>query len=115
MNHANEMSEDVERALKRLSNGNFTLLNQSTLLKGVNDDPLILKDLSEALFKNKVFPYYLHVLDKVIGAQHFDLSQDKAIEIHEELKNITSGYLVPKLTREVAFEKAKTWIHKESP
>ncbi|WP_440617018.1 EF-P beta-lysylation protein EpmB [Cysteiniphilum sp. 6C5] len=111
-NHANEINDDVTVALAALKNqSQFTLLNQSTLLKGVNDNAHTLKDLSEALFAVGVMPYYLHVLDKVKGAAHFDVDEITAKEIHTRLKSLTSGYLVPKLVREVAHEMAKTWIN----
>lgn len=111
-NHANEINDEVVTALSKLKNhAEFTLLNQSTLLKGVNDDAHILKALSEVLFAANVMPYYLHVLDKVKGAAHFDIDEVTAKEIHTKLKSLTSGYLVPKLTREVAHEMAKTWIN----
>lgn len=111
-NHANEIAGDVAEVLKALkNNAGFTLLNQSTLLRGVNDDANILKALSEKLFGEGVLPYYLHVLDKVKGAAHFDIDEKRAKKIHSELKELTSGYLVPKLVREVAYETAKTWIN----
>ncbi len=111
-NHANEINDDVIISLAALKNrSQFTLLNQSTLLKGVNDNAHILNALSEALFAAGVMPYYLHVLDKVKGAAHFDIDESTAKEIHTKLKSLTSGYLVPKLTREVAHEMAKTWIN----
>ncbi|WP_162902150.1 EF-P beta-lysylation protein EpmB [Facilibium subflavum] len=113
MNHPNEMAEDVAWGLSQLRNNHFTLLNQSTLLKGVNDDVAILKKLSESLFLHGVLPYYLHVLDKVQGAAHFEVPDDKAIVLHQALKSATSGYLVPKLVREIANEKAKTWLYAE--
>ncbi|WP_440993983.1 EF-P beta-lysylation protein EpmB [Cysteiniphilum litorale] len=111
-NHANEINDDVIAVLSTLKNhAGFTLLNQSTLLKGVNDNAHVLKALSEALFAAGVMPYYLHVLDKVKGAAHFDIDEKIAKEIHTKLKSLTSGYLVPKLAREVAHELAKTWIN----
>ena len=84
--------------------------NQSTLLKDVNDSAEVLKALSEKLFEAGVMPYYLHVLDKVNGAGHFEISDEEAMKIHDELKGATSGYLVPKLVREIAHEEAKTWV-----
>ena len=110
-NHANEISNDVVSVLKKLKNaGGFSLFNQSTLLKGVNDNVDALKLLSESLFYAGVIPYYLHVLDKVKGAKHFDIEYNIAKKIHNELKSSTSGYLVPKLVREIPNEHSKTWI-----
>ncbi|WP_239986702.1 EF-P beta-lysylation protein EpmB [Fastidiosibacter lacustris] len=112
-NHPNEIAQDVTIGLKKLQQIGFTLLNQSTLLKGVNDHPETLKALSEALFEAGVIPYYLHLLDKVKGAIHFDIEENKAKEIHAQLKSITSGFLVPKLVREIAHQRSKTWIGSE--
>ena len=111
VNHANEIAEDVIEALDKFKSVGFALLNQSTLLKGVNDDAYVLKNLSEALFLAGVMPYYLHLLDKVTGAAHFDIDEMKAKALHDQLKHITSGYLVPKLVREIAHEKSKTWMN----
>ncbi|MFZ9034619.1 MAG: EF-P beta-lysylation protein EpmB [Francisellaceae bacterium] len=110
MNHANEMDNEVIAVLKALSEAGVKLLNQSTLLKGINDDAWVLKDLSEVLFFNGVMPYYLHVLDHVKGAAHFAIADSEAKAIHTELKAISAGYLVPKLVREIADESAKTWM-----
>ncbi|WP_119328813.1 EF-P beta-lysylation protein EpmB [Cysteiniphilum halobium] len=111
-NHANEINDEVIIALNTLKKAaEFTLLNQSTLLKGVNDNVYVLKELSESLFAAGVMPYYLHVLDKIKGAAHFDIDTVSAKKIHTELKSLTSGYLVPKLVQEVAHETAKTWIN----
>lgn len=110
INHPNEIDDEVASVLQALKAIGVTLLNQSTLLKGVNDDVGVLKQLSLKLFENGVMPYYLHVLDKVQGASHYEISDDQARSLHQQLKNTTSGYLVPKLTREVAGELAKTWI-----
>lgn len=80
----------------------MVLLNQSVLLKGVNDDVDTLCKLSHALFDIGVMPYYLHVLDKVAGSAHFDLPIDRAIQIYWQLLEKLSGYLVPKLVQEMA-------------
>ncbi|WP_100551472.1 EF-P beta-lysylation protein EpmB [Caedibacter taeniospiralis] len=109
-NHGNEIAADVIGAFKQLKEAGFSILNQATLLKGVNDNAEVLKALSERLFEAGVLPYYLHVLDKVKGVQHFDVDEEKAKAIHHELKAITSGYLVPKLVREIAHQKSKTWL-----
>lgn len=109
-NHPNEIDDEVRQVLLALKCSGVTLLNQSTLLKRVNDNAEVLKELSERLFECGVMPYYLHVLDKVQGASHYEITDDEAKVIHQQLKNSTSGYLVPKLTREVAGEMAKTWV-----
>ncbi len=110
INHPNEIANDVITAISTLKSANFTLLNQSTLLKEVNDSVAILKKLSESLFMHGIIPYYLHVLDQVTGSAHFAITDNEATALHNKLKAETSGYLVPKLTRELAHEPAKTWL-----
>lgn len=109
-NHAREIDESVRQACRRLSAAGVTLLNQSVLLKGVNDNVEELAQLSEALFETQVLPYYLHVLDKVRGAAHFDLPEARALQLHRDLTARLPGYLVPKLVREVAGASAKTAV-----
>jgi EF-P beta-lysylation protein EpmB len=109
-NHAQEIDDSVRGACRQLAAAGVTLLNQSVLLKGVNDDVAALAELSEALFETQVLPYYLHVLDKVAGAAHFDLTQARAVQLHQELTARLPGYLVPKLVREVAGAPAKTAV-----
>lgn len=99
-NHPRELNADVKEAMQLLSHAGVTLLNQSVLLKGINDDATTLIQLSEALFDAGIQPYYLHVLDKVQGAAHFDLAHQQALKLHEEIAAHLSGYLVPKLVYE---------------
>lgn len=106
-NHAREIDASVERALKDLARVGTTLLNQSVLLANVNDSAAALIELSEALFAAGVLPYYLHVLDKVAGAAHFDMPERRALELHEEIARRLPGYLVPRLVREVPGASAK--------
>lgn len=108
INHANEIDEEFRQAMTRLRKANVTLLNQSVLLRGVNDNAQTLADLSNALFDVGVMPYYLHVLDKVQGAAHFIVSDDEARQIMRELLTLVSGYMVPKLAREIGGEPSKT-------
>ena len=107
INHANEVSEVFIQNIGNFTN--ITLLNQSVLLKGVNDDLSTLEHLSLKLFDIGILPYYLHMLDKVKGAEHFLISDERAIQLHQDLKNSLSGYLVPKLVRDENL-KSKTWI-----
>lgn len=100
-NHAQEIDADVQRALAALRSTGVFLLNQSVLLAGVNDNDDALSDLSESLFDAGVVPYYLHVLDPVAGAAHFDVSDQKAKRLHRQLTARLPGYLVPRLVREV--------------
>lgn len=108
INHANEIDEIFSAAMAKLKNIGVTLLNQSVLLKNINDNPQILKTLSEKLFQIGILPYYLHLLDKVEGASHFYISDESAVEIYRVLQSLTSGYLVPKLAREIANRPNKT-------
>lgn len=107
-NHAAELDDQTCAYLEKLSQHGITALNQAVLLKGVNDDAQTLIELSQRLFDARVMPYYLHVLDKVKGAQHFDLSGSKIDEIYHDILAGLPGYLVPKLVREIAGEKNKT-------
>lgn len=102
INHANEIDNALAQKCQTLKKHGVVLLNQSVLLKGINDNVEILCQLSHALFDIGVLPYYLHILDKVAGASHFDLPTDRAVEIYWQLLEKLSGYLVPKLVQEVA-------------
>lgn len=108
INHANEIDETFRQKMQMLKQANVMLLNQSVLLKNINDNAQTLKALSEKLFHCGIFPYYLHLLDKVEGAAHFYIPDQQALSIYRQLQKITSGYLVPKLAREIAFEPNKT-------
>lgn len=101
-NHGNEIDGQVETALGRLTAAGVTLFNQSVLLKGINDDATVLAELSEKLFAAGVVPYYLHLLDRVQGAAHFEVAEDRAVAIHRQLLEYLPGYLVPRLVREEA-------------
>jgi EF-P beta-lysylation protein EpmB len=106
-NHANEIDAGVASALATLRGHGVTLLNQSVLLAGVNDSAITLAALSERLFECGVLPYYLHLLDHVRGAAHFDVGEERALAIAAELAALLPGYLVPRLAREVAGARAK--------
>ncbi|MEA3276331.1 MAG: EF-P beta-lysylation protein EpmB [Pseudomonadota bacterium] len=101
-NHARELGEDVRRALGRLRHAGIPLLNQSVLLRGVNDRAEDLVDLSERLFDSGVLPYYLHLLDKVSGAAHFEVPEESAVKLMDRLRTRLPGYLVPRLVKEEA-------------
>jgi EF-P beta-lysylation protein EpmB len=109
-NHANEIDDDVRRALAALDATGVTLLNQTVLLAGVNDSVEAHADLSEILFDAGVLPYYLHMLDPVSGAAHFEVSDDDAKALHGELAARLPGYLVPRLVREVPGAPAKVGV-----
>jgi EF-P beta-lysylation protein EpmB len=107
-NHAQEIDADVISALSELRGVSATLLNQSVLLRGVNDSTETLVALSSRLFSAGVLPYYLHQLDRVAGAAHFLVPDHEAIALHAAMAAQLPGYLVPKLVREVAGAAAKT-------
>ena len=111
INHANEIDQRFQDAIYKLHQAGVQLLNQSVLLKGINDNSQSLIALSEALFAAHILPYYLFLLDKVQGAQHFDLDEDKAKRLIQAMNSALPGYLVPKLSREIAGEKSKTVIN----
>jgi EF-P beta-lysylation protein EpmB len=99
-NHANELDGTVGRALARLRGGGITLLNQAVLLAGVNDSVDALRTLSERLFETGVLPYYLHLLDRVLGAAHYEVEEIRARQLAGRLAATLPGYLVPRLVRE---------------
>ncbi|MBY6211768.1 EF-P beta-lysylation protein EpmB [Microbulbifer agarilyticus] len=107
-NHANEIDDEVAAALGRLRAAGVTLLNQAVLLKNVNDSADTLAELSEKLFANGVLPYYLHQLDHVQGAAHFEVTDTRARALVESVRQRLPGYLVPRLVREIPAEKSKT-------
>jgi len=102
VNHANELSPAVTAALSHLHAAGVTLLNQSVLLAGVNDQAQVLITLSEKLFAHGVLPYYLHLLDKARGTGHFEVDEADARQLMQQLQQQLPGYLVPKLVREQA-------------
>ena len=106
INHPNEIGSKFINFIKELEY--FRLLNQSVLLRGVNDNPETLKALSIKLFEIGILPYYLNLLDEVEGSEHFFISEQDAKSIHKELQKMTSGYLVPKLVKDENLE-SKTW------
>jgi EF-P beta-lysylation protein EpmB len=106
-NHANEFDAAVDAACARLRSAGATLLNQSVLLKEVNDDADTLVALCERSFAAGVLPYYLHQLDKVAGAAHFEVSDERALGLIEGLRARLPGYLVPKLVRELQGDPSK--------
>ena len=106
-NHANEFDATVDAALARLRAAGATLLNQAVLLRGVNDSVEALAALSERAYAAGVLPYYLHQLDRVAGTAHFEVDDDTARRLHAALAARLSGYLVPRLVREVAGDPGK--------
>ncbi|MGD9598135.1 MAG: EF-P beta-lysylation protein EpmB [Steroidobacteraceae bacterium] len=110
VNHAREIDDEVSGAFARLRAAGAQLLNQSVLLAGVNDDEETLASLSTALFDAGALPYYLHLLDRVRGASHFDVPEARARDIVRGLAARLPGYLVPRLVREEAGAPGKTLL-----
>ena len=100
-NHHREIDDKVTCAVAKLRDGRIILMNQSVLLKDINDSAAILQELSEKLFSIGVIPYYLHMLDPVQGAAHFAVTRTRALEIMDQLRAKLPGYLVPRLVMEV--------------
>ena len=109
-NHAQELDQEVAEAIHKLKLAHIICLNQSVLLRGINDNPSVLHNLSERLFEIGVLPYYLHLLDKVSGAAHFDVPEQQALQLMAHLQAQLPGYLVPKLVKEIAGQSNKTAI-----
>ena len=107
-NHANEFDASVDAAMARLRGIGVSMLNQAVLLRGVNDSVDALAELCERGYRAGVLPYYLHQLDRVAGAAHFEVPDDKALALHAALAARLPGYLVPKLVREIAGQPGKT-------
>lgn len=111
INHPNEIDEPTANAMAKLKKHGVTLFNQSVLLRAINDDVATLSSLSNRLFDIGIIPYYLHVLDKIQGASHFLVTDQKAKALMNQLSKNLSGYLLPKLCREIGGEKSKTLLH----
>lgn len=106
-NHANELDTNFDNAMAHLKDASVTLLNQAVLLRGVNDSLDAQVDLSERLFDAGLLPYYLHLLDKVAGAQEFAITDAEAFELYRQMAARLPGFLLPRLTREVPGAPAK--------
>jgi len=109
-NHAREIDASVRAAVAALRDTGTTVLNQSVLLGGINDRAEDLVELSETLFDAGVLPYYLHVLDPVAGAAHFDVPLETARGLVADVASRLPGYLVPRLVREDPGAPAKTMV-----
>ena len=109
-NHPQELDAQTKRALACLRDSGAHVLNQSVLLAGINDDAGLLCQLSQSLFEQGVLPYYLHMPDAVSGTAHFDVTEQRAMTLHEDMRAILPGYLLPRLVREVPGKVSKTPI-----
>ncbi|API86656.1 EF-P beta-lysylation protein EpmB [Francisella uliginis] len=108
VNHPNEIDSNVTNILRQIHKSGIIILNQSTLLKGINDDPNVLHPLSTKLIESKVIPYYIHTLDTVSGTKHYNV--DNAKDIMKKLSEISSGFMVPVLTKEIPGYPSKKWL-----
>ena len=106
-NHAREFDASVDAACADLRATGASVLNQSVLLRGVNDSVDALRELSERIFVAGVLPYYLHQLDRVQGAAHFEVDDARAQSLIDTMRTQLPGYLVPRLVREVAGDASK--------
>jgi EF-P beta-lysylation protein EpmB len=106
-NHARELDDGVAEACARLRGAGFSLLNQSVLLRGINDSADALVALSERLFSLGVLPYYVHILDRVRGTAHFEVPEERAVALMRKAARVLPGYLVPRLAREVPGDPGK--------
>lgn len=109
-NVAKELDADVLQALKLLQKRSALVLNQSVLLKGINDNFKALKALCDRLANNGIIFYYLHQLDRVQGACHFELEIEKGKALIEELRKTCPSYAVPRYVCEIPGEPSKTWL-----
>ena len=109
-NHRRELAPELAQSFGMLAANGVTILNQSVLLKDVNDNSPALIDLSKALFQHNVLPYYLHLPDRVAGTSHFDVSEAHAIALLSSMQTQLPGYLVPQLVRETPGQSSKTRI-----
>ena len=108
INHPNEIGLDNQEKIAKLHKKGIILFNQSVLLKGVNDHLETLIELSEKLVHNHIIPYYLHVLDPVRGSSHFYMNDQKIKKLYQNLRSHLSGYMLPRLVKEIAGKASKT-------
>ncbi len=111
INHPNEIDPLNQAAFRRIRQRGHQLLNQTVLLRQINDRADALVTLSYKLFHSDILPYYLHTMDKVQGAAHFDLSSEKICRLYQEIQNQLPGYLLPRLVSEIPGNLAKTPMH----
>ena len=110
-NHPKELDEDVLAALKKIQKLGIPVLNQCVLLSEVNDTVGVLHELFEKLTCHGILPYYLHQLDKVKGAAHFEVDENKGKKLMEALSSKLPGYAIPKYVREIPGKASKTLLH----
>jgi EF-P beta-lysylation protein EpmB len=106
-NHPAEIDSTVATELSRLVEAGIPVLNQAVLLRSVNDDVAVLAELCERLVNLRVMPYYLHQLDRVAGAAHFEVPLQRGRELMAQLQSRLPGYAVPRYVQEIAGEEHK--------
>jgi len=106
-NHPNEIDQPTAAALSKLKNAGVLTLNQSVLLRGVNDNATALIELSRRLINQGVAPYYLHQLDRVRGAAHFEVDPEIGRDLIGEMRAALPGYAVPRFVQEHPGEHSK--------
>ncbi len=110
INHPQEIDSHVRQVSQRLKSSNMLVLNQSVILKDINNDVATLTLLSETLFESDILPYYLHAFDPVTGAAHFNVTDQEAIQLWQALQAELPGFLLPKLVREIPGKVSKTLL-----
>lgn len=110
INHPNELDTDLLESLKKIQLTGTPVLCQSVLLKNINDDIDVLEKLCTQLSDWGILPYYIHSLDKVQGAEHFDVPEEKGVSLIKSLRDRIPGYAVPSFVREEVGKKSKTPI-----
>ncbi|MBF0431802.1 MAG: EF-P beta-lysylation protein EpmB, partial [Fibrobacteria bacterium] len=109
-NHPAELTGLSGIVLERLAEAGITLLNQSVLLKGVNDSLSVQLSLAHALFHKRVVPYYLHQLDRVAGTSHFETPLERGKSLYKEMRKSLPGYLLPRYVQEIPGRASKTVV-----
>jgi EF-P beta-lysylation protein EpmB len=107
-NHPNELPDPLKNTIKKIIKTNTLLLNQSVLLKGINDNAETLIQLSHRLFELEILPYYINLLDKAKGTHHFEVDENQAKFIYKQIQSKLPGYLVPRLVQDIMGKKSKT-------
>lgn len=108
INHAQELSEPLRKAVQQLNSAGVRVFNQSVLLKDINDRASIQIDLSRRLFDAGIQPYYLHLMDPVQGAMHFEVADQQALAVYSQMRAALPGYMLPSLVREEPGKPSKT-------
>lgn len=111
INHPNELAPSTYASWKSLKQTGIVLLNQSVLLKGINDQVNILQELSEKMVHLGILPYYLHQLDPVLGAQHFFVPLHKAKKLYQSWQRIAPGYMLPRFVADIPHKPHKTILN----